>query len=88
MPRYHYHLHTGAEDRDETGIELHDLEEAKCEAVKTAGRLICDDAAGFWNRDEWRMTVTDVAGLTLFELHLVGIESAAIRRQAGDFATG
>lgn len=77
MPRYFFHV---AEDGvlDELGEELDNLAAAKCHAVKYAGNLICDSAGEFWDRGDWKMTVTSESGLTLFELHFVGIEAAAI----------
>jgi hypothetical protein len=59
-------------------MELPSIAEAKCEAVRYAGRLICDHAGEFWNSSDWNMTVTDECGLTLFTLRLVGTESPAI----------
>jgi hypothetical protein len=61
------------------GAELKNLVAAKCEAVKLAGRLICDAGDTFWDRAEWQLTVTDQVGLTLFDLNFHGWESAAVR---------
>lgn len=63
MPRFHFHL----EDRpDEEGRDLASVAAAKCEAVKIAGKLICDSAAEFWDTARLLMTVTDDRGLSLF----------------------
>jgi hypothetical protein len=75
MPRFHFHT-SGVKDDD--GHILPSLEVAKCEAVKLAGRIICDDAESFWGQGEWAMTVSDEVGLTLFYLQIVGTESPAI----------
>ena len=77
MPRYFFHVKDGADLRDAEGTQLDDLAAAKCEAVKYAGRLICDEASHFWDRKEWMMTVADASGLMLFQLHFIGIEAAA-----------
>jgi hypothetical protein len=77
MPRYFFDVDDGDATPDRDGSDLCGLTEAKCEAVKMAGRIICDQAAGFWDRAEWTMTVSDETRLTLFTLHVVGIESAA-----------
>ena len=79
MPRYFFHIDDGKSPRDIEGVELANLAEAKCEAVKTAGRLICDAAGDFWDRSEWNMNVTDRSGLTLFALHFMGVEAPAGR---------
>lgn len=75
MPRYFFHVHDGADaGRDTDGIEIDDIAIAKCEAVKYAGKLICDEAGDFWDRKEWKMTVENESGLMLFELQFVGSE--------------
>lgn len=77
MPRYLFNVHGSSSDRD--GIELASIADAKCEAVKLAGRLICEGAGKFWNEQEFGMSVSDDEGLTLFSLHLFGMDAAAIR---------
>ena len=77
MPRYFFDIDDAGSGPDTVGTELKDLTEAKCEGVKMAGRIICDQASQFWDRAEWNMTVSDETRLTMFTLHVVGIESAA-----------
>jgi hypothetical protein len=77
MPRYFFHIEDGLAIHDDEGAELKDLAVAKCEAVKLAGQMICDAAGSFWNKEEWKMTVSDETGLTLFCLHFLGIEAPA-----------
>jgi hypothetical protein len=77
MPRYFFHIEDGSTVRDEEGTELEDMAVAKCEAVKLAGQMICDSASSFWDKEEWKLTATDERGLTLFCLHVVGIEAPA-----------
>ena len=79
MARYYFHIEDGAQLPDQLGMELSSLDLAKCEAVRYAGRLICDHAADFWDAGDWNLTVANEAGLTLFTLQLIGTESAAIR---------
>jgi Tfp pilus assembly ATPase PilU len=80
VPRYFFHADDGTPDRDEEGTELDDLAAAKCHAVKYASDLICDGTTDFWGNMDWRMSVSDQTGLTLFDLHIVGTEAAAVRR--------
>jgi hypothetical protein len=77
MPRYFFHIQDGVTAQDDEGVELEDVSVAKCQAVRLAGQMICDDAASFWDREEWKLTATDEAGLTLFCLHIVGIDAPA-----------
>jgi hypothetical protein len=79
MPKFHFHLD---DKRDEEGLELADLAAAKCEALEFAARHICDAANSFWDRDEWMLSVSDDRGLTLLQLHIVGMQSAAIPSKA------
>lgn len=78
MPRFFFHVHDGAVIRDEEGAELSDLQAARTEAVKYAGRLLIDEADKFWSGEEWRMEVTDEAGLILFVLMFVATNSPAV----------
>jgi hypothetical protein len=75
MPRYFFH--TEHQPEPECRV-LESLAEAKCEAVKLAGRTICDGADVFWDAMDWRMTVANEAGLTLFMLTFFGTEAAAL----------
>jgi hypothetical protein len=83
MTRYFFHVEDGAGISDDVGMELAGVAQAKCEALRYAGRLICDGADGFWDSGDWSMTVSDETGLTLFTLHLSGIEAPAIRASGG-----
>ena len=76
MPRFHFNIN---DERDDEGSELDTLAEAKCAAIKLAGRTICEDAAVFWDRMEWGMTVSDEMGLTLFQLGIIGTEAPVIQ---------
>jgi hypothetical protein len=83
MPVFHFHLD---DHQDEQGLELEDLEAAKCEALEYASRHICDAANAFWDRAEWTLTVADEKGLTLLQLQIVGTQSAACPLQARSHA--
>jgi len=76
MPRFHFHSDG---QRDVDGTEVANLQEAKCEAIRMAGRIICEEAAEFWDSAEWTMTVTDDRGLTQFQLQIIGTEAPSIR---------
>ena len=82
MPMHFFHVEDGTSTPDSDGVELKDVAEAKCAAVKMAGRIICDAASDFWNRAEWKMTVADHTGLTLCTLNFVGTEAPATSLRA------
>ena len=75
MPRFFFHIDG---DEDSGGTELESLPTAKCHAVKLAGELICEQSDSFWDTAEWTLAVTDESGLLLFQLQIVGLDSAAI----------
>ena len=77
MPKYFFHVE-GDPWPDTDGVEIATLAEAKCQAVQFAGNLICDRASDFWDRGDWKLTVSDGKGLTLFCLIFVGIEAPTI----------
>jgi hypothetical protein len=74
MPTYNFKLNDLANNSNRTGVELKDLAEAKCEAMKFAASVVCNSAVEFWDAREWTLTVTDDAGLALFSLLLLGSE--------------
>jgi hypothetical protein len=76
MPRFFFNITDCSPDSD--GHDLESVAVAKCEAAKMLGKILCDDAEGFWDQAAWTMTVTDENGLTLFQLHVMGAEAAAI----------
>ena len=78
--RYFFHFQHST---DTEGAELERLAEAKCEAVRRAGKLICDSAERFWDAGEFSMSVTDDAGLVLFTLTLWAAEAPAIQKRSG-----
>jgi D-lyxose ketol-isomerase len=75
MARYYFKI--GHEGRG-TEAHLDTLAEAKCEAVKFAGKCICDQATTFWDVGDFTLTVTNERGLTLFTLRLYGTDAPAI----------
>ena len=74
--RFHFHV-DGDDDLD--GTELNSVAAAKCEAVKLAGRMLCESASEFWDSTGFMMIVTDGRGMVLFTLDFVGIEAPAIK---------
>jgi hypothetical protein len=73
--RYFFHLEHAT---DTDGVELESLAEAKCEAARRAGKLLCEVAERFRDSGEFNMSVSDENGLVLFTLVLSTIEAPAI----------
>ena len=72
MPIYHFNVEDGASVPDEEGCELPDLDTAKRAAMVLAGEMIREQSAGFWERPDWRVFVTDAAGQPLCTLNFTG----------------
>jgi hypothetical protein len=78
MPRFHFHIFDGRDQRDVDGIELSDFQEARVEAIRYAGEILKDDAHRIALGEDWYMDVTDDAGMILFRFHLSTVASSAI----------
>jgi hypothetical protein len=78
MSRFVLHVDGGPDEV----IEAPTVAQAKCEAVRFAGQLICNFADKFWDTAAFSMAVTDSDGLVLFTLQFVGTEAPAIRGTA------
>ena len=75
MSRFYFHT-DGLDHRD--GVELKSVQIAKCEAMKLAGHIVCDEATDIWENTEWTVTVTDETRLTVFQLRVLGTDAQAI----------
>lgn len=79
MSRYFFTVHDGHSTPDTEGIELPDWQTARYEAISLAGHILKDEAKRFLFDQEWWMEVTDVTGLTLFQLGFCLTEAAAVK---------
>jgi D-lyxose ketol-isomerase len=82
VPRFFFHTNNPQAQGGAEGIEFESIAVAKCEAVRYAGQLLCDEAQHFWDHADFELTVTDEKGLILFTMRVLGTEAPAIRMQA------
>ena len=68
MPRYFFHIHDREEIIDNEGTVLANADEARAEAVRTAGAMLKDIGGRFWGEPEWRLWVTDEDDTTICAL--------------------
>ena len=68
MPRYFFHVIDGRALMDDEGMELAGIDEARRQAIQTAGEMLRQSASGFWGGCPWQMTVANANGDTLFTL--------------------
>ena len=78
MARYHFNLSDGEFPADTQGVELHSLDLARQEALKRAGSLLSDAPDTFWSDPEWRLDVSDEAGMILFSLTIYGSDAPVL----------
>jgi hypothetical protein len=70
MPRYFFHVHDVAPNKDGQGEELPDDEAAWREATSYAGALLNDIDGKFRPGQEWRLEVTDEAGKPIYKIFI------------------
>ena len=81
MPRFHFHVHDGYSALDVEGTEFADWQAARLEAIRLAGDILKHDAHRIALGEDWRIEVTDGAGLILFQMTFLVVESPAMRRE-------
>lgn len=73
MPRCFFHVEDGGSLRDDEGIVLPSVEEARTQAVLAASAAIRDAGATFWsNGARWSMEVVDELGARVCALRFSG----------------
>lgn len=75
MPSYCFRI---GDDAGHDCADYDDIAAAKCAAIEIAGTMVCDESETFWDQREWTMTVSTPAGLTLFQILIVGIDAPAL----------
>lgn len=79
MPRFYFHTETDVRTTDEEGMEFPGYAEARREAIRTCGQMMQDAPEVFWGSRPWNVSVTDEAGLIMWEIYVDGQTSAAGR---------
>ena len=77
MPRYYFHHQSHVRTTDKTGLEFDTPEEARHQAIRSAGELLRDAAEPFWGSRPYSVSVTDEAGLIMWEIYMDGVNAAA-----------
>jgi hypothetical protein len=80
VPRYHFQVRTETHVLITEGAELAGTDEARIEAARRIGKLLTEHAGRLWVDEDWRMDVTDEAGLILFIIQVSAMNSAASGR--------
>lgn len=77
MPRYFFHTSTGSRFTDDEGFECATSGDARRMAIRTCSELIHGSEDNFWGSRPWAVTVTDAAGVILYEIAVDGFASGA-----------
>lgn len=81
MPRYLFHSQTDSRYSDSEGVEFATPHDARKEAIRLCGEMLKDSPEPFWGSRPWSVTVTNDAGLILWEIFIDGVSSAAVSEQ-------
>lgn len=73
MQRYFFHTQTDTRFSDNEGMVMDGPLEARRQAIATCGQMIVDAPEGFWGSRPWSVTVTNNAGLVLWEIFMDGV---------------
>lgn len=68
MPRFFFNIYDGQDLRDQDGQVLPDWPSAQRLAIRYAGEVLQNDNERIAPDEDWRMEVTDEAGLVLLRL--------------------
>jgi hypothetical protein len=76
MPRYFFHVEDGLYLVDDIGKDLAGLDEARDEAIRLSGLALAAKGRALWDKDQWRIWVTDDRDGALFSIQFK-VEKAA-----------
>ena len=77
MSRYNIELRTVEKVSETLHVESNDLTALRIELAMFVGEMLRDHAAQIWVDEDWRVDVTDEAGLILYSLFIAATDSAA-----------
>ena len=72
MPKYSFTVDDGRNAPETTEVDLADLDQAKSEAVRTAGEMLAEiGAATIWVGTPWTLIVRDAGGEQALEVNFL-----------------
>lgn len=77
VPQFHLELRTADQVWETLAVEKSDIEGLRIEMARFVGELLKDHAGKIWADRDWRVDVTDEAGLILYVMHISATETAA-----------
>ena len=79
MARYRLQLRTESVVATALEVDHDDLTQLRIELARFVGELLKDHAGQIWVDEDWRVDVTDEAGLILFVMQISATHTAATR---------
>ena len=79
MAKYHIQLRTESMVSGALEVEREDLTALRIELARFVGELLKDHALQIWIDEDWRVDVTDDAGLILFVMQISATNTPATR---------
>jgi hypothetical protein len=77
MPNFNIELRSANKVWETLEVERDDVAALRVEMARFVGQLLRDHAEQVWADGEWRVDVTDEAGLILYVLHIAATDNAA-----------
>jgi hypothetical protein len=77
MARYNIQLRTESHVANALQVDRDDLTALRIELARFVGELLKDHAEQIWVDEDWRVDVTDEAGLILYVMEISASDSAA-----------
>ncbi|WP_260597788.1 DUF6894 family protein [Sphingomonas endolithica] len=77
MPIYHINVRTESHIATAVEVERDDLTSLRIEMAHFVGELLRDHAELIWTDEDWRVDVSDDAGLILYVMNITASDTAA-----------
>ncbi|HYW17346.1 MAG TPA: hypothetical protein VE891_14495 [Allosphingosinicella sp.] len=77
MPNFNIELRSADRVWETLEVERDDVAALRVEMARFVGQLLRDHAAQVWEDRDWRVDVTDEAGLILYVMHISASDTAA-----------
>lgn len=77
MPNYNIELRTADRVWETLAVERDGHDGLRVEMARFVGEMLKDHAQKIWEDQDWRVDVTDEAGLILYVINILATDSAA-----------
>jgi hypothetical protein len=78
VAKFNIELRTEKRVWETVPVESADHTALRIEVAQFVGQLLKDHAGKIWSDEDWRIDVTDEAGLILYVMHVAAIQAPAV----------